>query len=396
MTQPITTLGPRRALRTLVPIIAVSVSLAACGSSSSSSSSGSASNGSSSSGTNMSAATAIVNKALAVPSAIDQTTPLKSAPAAGSVVYLNNGTPAGVVIGTGIQNAATAAGWTYSSITFDGSNPSTLQSAALNALAKHPTVVSEAGTPQDSFGTSVLAKYKAAGVALIPSATPGTATGPVPVSDENIPGGTGEYTAMAKILAAWFVKDSGGKGTALIPNVAYPVLEPFVSSFQKEVAALCPSCKVDLTPVSLSDLSAGSVVNNVVQAVRRQGANYVIWEDAEFGVGAENALKSAGLSSVKTAGVGPLPSNIKLMQAGADVLESVIDPCLVNNGFQYVGWATMDLGFRYQQKMDLGTSDATQPVQLLTTSNAKAASSVVNRPIPATGLAQFEKLWKIK
>jgi hypothetical protein len=67
----------------------------------------------------------------------------------------------------------------------------------------------------------------------------------------------------------------------------------------------------------------------------------------------------------------------------------------MNQGFQYVGWATLDLAFRLQEKLPLTTNDATQPVQLITTQNAKSVAEQVNIPIPGTGLASFEKLWKI-
>jgi hypothetical protein len=67
----------------------------------------------------------------------------------------------------------------------------------------------------------------------------------------------------------------------------------------------------------------------------------------------------------------------------------------MNQGFQYVGWATLDLAFRLQEKLPLSTNDATQPVQLITTQNAKSASEQANIPIPDNGLTSFEKLWKI-
>jgi hypothetical protein len=66
----------------------------------------------------------------------------------------------------------------------------------------------------------------------------------------------------------------------------------------------------------------------------------------------------------------------------------------VNQGFQYVGWATMDLALRYEQKAPLTTGDSTQPFQLVDTNNAKSVSEQVNIPIPGSGLSQFQKLWK--
>jgi hypothetical protein len=60
-----------------------------------------------------------------------------------------------------------------------------------------------------------------------------------------------------------------------------------------------------------------------------------------------------------------------------------------------VGWATLDLAFRVLEKLPPTTNDATQPVQLITTQNAKSVSEQVNIPIPSTGLSTFMKLWKV-
>lgn len=336
------------------------------------------------------AASKIIQNALATPAAITQTTPLTTKPAKGSIVFLDNGEPDTEVIANGTKEAAQAAGWTYSSITYDASSPATLQQAFLNALAKHPTVVTEAGNPQSQFGATVLSRYKAAGVAIIPTSTsPVTENAVIPVSDANIPNGYATNKAMAEVLAAWFVKDSKGKGKALIPNItAYPTLQGVVDGFKEETKKLCPGCTVNSIPISLSEVTGGTVVSTAVSAVQRTGSNYLIFDNGEFGTGAETALKTAGLSNVVVSGLSPQPSQIAALKNGAH-------EAWMNQGFQYVGWATLDLAFRLQQKLPLTTNDATQPVQLVTSQNAKSVSEQVNIPIPADGLTSFKKLWKV-
>jgi ABC-type sugar transport system substrate-binding protein len=135
-------------------------------------------------------------------------------------------------------------------------------------------------------------------------------------------------------------------------------------------------------------VAAGTVVSTAVSAVQRTGSNYLIFDNGEFGTGAETALKTAGLGNVIVSGISPQPSQIGAMKNGAH-------EAWMNQGFQYVGWATLDLAFRLQEKLPLTTNDATQPVQLITTQNAKSVAEQVNIPIPGTGLASFEKLWKI-
>jgi ribose transport system substrate-binding protein len=362
-----------------------STAAAGCGSSS-----GSSSTSSSSTSANTAAATKIINNALAAPSAITQTVPLGTKPSAGSIVFLNNGEPDTEVIGTGTREAAQAAGWSYSSISYDASSPASLQQAFLNALAKHPTVVTEAGNPQTQFGASVINAYKSAGVPIIPTSTsPVTSNAVIPVTDANIPNGYATNKSMAETLAAWFVKDSKGKGKALIPNItAYPTLQGVVDGFTQETKKLCPDCTVTAVPISLSEVAAGTVVSTAVSAVQRTGANYLIFDNGEFGTGAETALKTAGLNNVIVSGISPQPSQIASMKNGTH-------EAWMNQGFQYVGWATLDLAYRLQQKLPLTTNDATQPVQLVTTQNAKSVSEQVNIAIPTDGLTAFTKLWKI-
>ena len=365
--------------------------IAGCSSSSNSGSPSSSSSSSSSSSTaNIAAASQIINSALAVPSAITQTVPLSAKPKPGLIVFLNNGEPDTEVIGSGTREAAQAVGWSYSSIAYDAASPASLQQAFLNALAEHPTVVTEAGNPQSQFGASVISQYAAAGVPIIPTSTsPVTQDGAIPVTDASIPNGYSTNKAMAEVLAAWFVKDSDGHGKALIPNItAYPTLQGVVDGFEQETKALCPDCTVSTIPISLSEVAAGTVVSTAVTAVQRTGANYLIFDNGEFGTGAETALKTAGLSNVIVSGISPQPSQIARMKTG-------VHEAWMNQGFQYVGWATLDLAFRILEKSPLTTNDATQPVQLITTQNAKSISEQVNIPIPSTGLTTFMKLWKV-
>ena len=353
-------------------------------------SSSSGQSGGSSNSANIAAADKIIQAALAPPSAITQAVPLSAKPGLGSVVFLDNGLPDTEVIANGTRQAAQAAGWSYSSITYDASSPSSLQQGFLNALSRHPTIVTEAGNPQTQFGASVISRYQEAGVPIIPTSTsPVTRNEVIPVTDANIPNGYATNKAMAEVLAAWFVKDSKGKGKALIPNItAYPTLQGVVDGFTDEARKLCPACTVETVPISLSEVAAGTVVNTAVSAVQRTGANYLIFDNGEFGTGAETALKTAGLNNVVVAGISPQPSQIASMRNGAH-------EAWMNQGFQYVGWATLDLAFRLLQKLPLTTNDATQPVQLITTQNAKSVSEQVNIPIPSNGLDAFKRLWKV-
>ncbi len=63
----------------------------------------------------------------------------------------------------GVEPAAKAIGWKYASIYFDPSNPASLDSALISALAKNPVaVINVGGQPTSTYSATTLAAYKAA------------------------------------------------------------------------------------------------------------------------------------------------------------------------------------------------------------------------------------------
>src|ERR1700733_10950756 len=140
----------RRHAAVLSAVTGLVVAATAC--SSSGGSSGSSANTAATS-SQVAAMQQAVQKYLAKPSTIPQTQALPGKPPAGkSVIFLFDGLSATARIAAGVQAAAKAVGWSYSELSYDPANPATLQQALLNALAKKPTVVAEAGSPQSLFG----------------------------------------------------------------------------------------------------------------------------------------------------------------------------------------------------------------------------------------------------
>src|SRR5581483_2036836 len=148
-----------RGFAVIVGMLAVAVALAACGSSSSSSSpTSSASSGSSGSSTSTAAASSssgsgsasAVSAALTpyktLPTTINITTPLKSAPPAGkTVVMLGTNNPSNVIVQQEMAKLAKDAKWNFSVVSYDPANPGTFTAAETTALSKHPQYLVEAG-----------------------------------------------------------------------------------------------------------------------------------------------------------------------------------------------------------------------------------------------------------
>ena len=369
----------------------LALALAACGSSSSSSSSSSggssasnaASTGSSGGSASTSAAAAALAPYKALPTQINITTPLNSAPPKGkTIVMLGTNNPSNVIIQQGMQKLAKAAGWNYSLVSYDPANPGTFTQAETTALAKHPQYLVEAGLP---LTASQLAMAKNAGAKWILDSVY-----PISVKDPVI-GQADSYAQdalMGKIVADYFINDSGGKGNAVIEHVpAYPILNGFTDGFGKEVKAQCPGCKTSTTNVTIPDLVAGKVPATMVSALRsNSGAGYLVFDDGPFADGVTSALAAAGLSQVKVIGEAADQAGIAALKNGTNAAWTGFDP-----GYQAL--LNMDMAFRDAEGMQIPVDqEAVQPTQLLT---KDTIGSTTNWSAPTDAQAQFLKLWHL-
>jgi ribose transport system substrate-binding protein len=378
---------PGRQLTAIVGTVVVALALAACGSSSSSNSSaassatGSPSAATSSGGT--AAAAAALKPYMALPTKINISTPLKTAPPKGKTfVYLGTNNPSNVLIQQGMAKLAKMAGWNFSVVSYDPANPGTLTAAITSALAKHPQYMGEAGAP---LTASQLATIQAGGAKMIlDSVYPVTIKPPVIAQVDAY----AQDALMGKIIADYFVSDSGGKGQAVVEHIpSYPILNGFTDGFSKEVKAKCPACKTSETDVTIPDLVAGKLPSTMVSALRSNpDAKYLVFDDGPFADGIQAALAGAGLSDVKVLGEAADVAGIAALKAGTETAWTGFDP-----GYQAL--ENMDIAFRDSEGMPIPLAqEATQPTQLLT---KQTIGSTTNWTAPTDAQAQFLKLWHI-
>ena len=379
-----------RKLAVIAAVVAITAS--ACGSSSQK---GTSSSQASSAGTTAPSAQAsshstsqeqaYVAQYTSAPTTIEQSTPLNSTPPRGkSIVMLGTSNPSNVEIQKALSAAAGAVGWSYSEISFDSSQPASLQAAANQALLKHPSVVVEDGNPLDQFGVSTLTAYANAGIPiLLASVTPVTLSKYVLGTPD---GYTTEYN-QGVLLANWFVSDSNGHGNALIEHVpAFPVLGAFTDGFQQTVAKECPACVLKFADVSFAQVSAGQTLSVVTTALKSDpSAKYLISDDGDFVIGINAALAGAGITGVKIAGV-------DVDAQGLAALRNHTESAWVAYSPYYTGYAVMDLALRWVEGMPTAGQDDKSPEQLLTPQNV-GSTTLWNQPSDA--LQQFEKLWKV-
>jgi ribose transport system substrate-binding protein len=387
-----------RHLAALLGAIAIGAALAACGSSSSSSSSSSAGSASTATSTGstsgastggVATADAKLKQYEATPTKIIQTQSLTSAPSAGkTLVMLGTTDPGNVVIQKGLAEMAKLAHWNYSQISYDPANIGTFNAAIDSALTKHPNYVAEAGLPVTA---QALQKVQSAGAKWVITAVCPVTVKPPIIAASN---GCANDAEMGRVLAYYFVSDSGGKGNAVIEHVAaYPVLTAFTDAFTATVKALCPSCKTQIVNITIPDLASGKIPSRMVSALKTNpDANYLVFDYGPFAEGINSALNAAGLGGkVKIIGQAADAGAIAALKSGQQAAWTGFDP-----GYQ--PYAMFDAMFRDQQGLPINqTEQAQQPTQILTKSNINSVNVKAGFwSEPADALNQFKTLWHMQ
>ncbi len=378
--------GRPRQLTAIIGALGLALALAACGSSSSSSSSSSGTSSGSSSGSGgagVAKATANLQPWLAAPTKITVTTPLKSAPPSGkTLVMLATNNPSNVQLQKSLAQLAALAHWNYSQVSYDPANPATFSAAVDTALTKHANYIAEAGIP---LTPALISKVQQGGAKwVLTSVYPVTVKPPIIVNSNAYE----NDALMGKILADFFVSDSGGKGNAVIEHVpAYPILDGFTNGFQTQVKALCPNCTTTLSNITIPELTAGNVPSTLVSALRSNpSANYLVFDDGPFAAGIGSALSAAGLHP-KIIGEAADQTAIAALKAGTQTAWTGFDPV-------YSTYVMMDAMFRDAEGTPISQAEAAiQPTQLLTKSNV---GNITNWSEPANALAQFKTLWHMQ
>ena len=166
------------------------------------------------------------------------------------MIYLKSPQPVAQRSADSLAAAAKVLGWTYSDVD-QGATPASAVAAFEAALAKKPSAILFAGYPAVVF-TKQIQEAKAQGVTVISDAT---GDGPVDGVIADLGGATQE-DLYGKLVAAYFVVNSGAKGKAAVFNInAFPILTIFVSSLRTRsrsgapTAPLRPSTSRSATPV---------------------------------------------------------------------------------------------------------------------------------------------------
>jgi ribose transport system substrate-binding protein len=320
------------------------------------------------------------------PSTISITQPLTSAPPAGkSIYYLQCEQPQCQQVGLGVKAAATIAGWTFKSIPFLSTNPSTLVTGLNQALQEGATTVAIVAEPY-ALWSAVVPKFQAAHVPIIAMFVGPATIGSTVIANVSDPA----FSALnGKILADWFISESNAQGHVLLANVPdYPYLGLVGDSFASNVARGCSGCQVTTLNVGIPDVASGAINSQIVSALQKDPSiKYVMVADVAFAQALPGALAAAGRNG-----------KVKILGCCAAAAEEAGLPsgqfaAMTGVGGFYAGFLAVDAALRHAEGLPIPANEGAPSVGLLTMgSNVVPADSY---DVPNDYAQQFKALWKL-
>ena len=332
---------------------------------------------------------AIAQSYMPSPTKINQTIPLRVAPPIGkTVIFANSNNANGVLIAQGMQQAATAIGWTYDQVIYDPANPASLQAALLTALQKKPAAVVTSGANTASISTSVIQQFALAQIPIVMGAVcPITAIPPIFAGGNQC----ASEIPQGRALANWFIADSKGTGKVLLQSMpVYPVLVTFKNEFMAEVKLRCPGCTVEVLETTPAQLSSNQIPSVLVNKLRSDSSiGYLFFDNGAWAKGIVPALNAAGLGGgrIKVGGRALDAEALGALKSGQEYAWTAIP-------YVPLGMAYLDSVLRIVTKSTGITKNAVSPTQLVTSVNA----GPITMPYmaPANALELYKKLWRVK
>ena len=361
--------------------VALTASVAACGTADNSSTNGS------SGGAAAKTTASVPLPTTTPPKTVGISQPLKTAPAKGKTLFwLQCEVPICGKITTGIKGATAALGWKYENMVFKASDPGAgLQSA----IQQRPDVIATTGMPSAAVKPELAAAAKAG----IPVVTCGAPEQPSRMTYSAICGATTQPDGVQEAL--WAIKDSGGNAHVVNVTVpSYPLLKTNTTGTDATLKQYCPKCTSDELDLTVDDLAGGQVAPKLIAYLQSHpNVNYAMFTFADLANGVPEALKAAGLADkVTLVGNGGGPAQFKAVAGGAHQAW-VAYPAVLE------GWEMVDAAARlvsgglpagYQKQLQhLPTYVVDSP------SAAKSLAPSFDWNAPAGYEQQFKKLWNV-
>ncbi len=235
------------------------------------------------------------------------------------------------------QQAAEDAGLNFK--LFDatgGAVPEQVRGLDLAIAAKADAIVIGTGYPAVAFAAQVAAA-KAAGIPVFSINSHPTGPDAPANVDGLIADVSYDYPGAGKLLADWFVADSGGKGHVLLVDITgLPSAGWTLEGFRAEVARLKVDAKISEAASSLSPAIQTDLANTARTALLRDpDIGYIIPPFDDFALFVQTGLTQAGPAGakVKTAGFNAVLTQVTNLKTGGTPL--AIDLGGPNQWFSY-------------------------------------------------------------
>jgi ribose transport system substrate-binding protein len=380
--------GRARRINGLAGILAVVLTIAACGGGSGNKSSNSSSGGSSNApsagaSVDLSAVKATVDKALQRPTSINITAKLNGAPVKNKTIdWLQCSVPACVALTPPLRAATNTVGWKLN-VVDAGVTPQTIRAAWDKAVSDKPDAVIASGFSRTLFNTE-LAKLKAANIPVIDLTTADSPGNGLTAVFDYGP----DYLASGQRLADYALAQAGTDVNALmVTSSAFENLSFVAKGFKDELNKQCPSCAVSSMDVPATSIGKDLPTRVTAYLTAHPKVNwaYIGYDDMVLGLPA--AMSAAGLSGkVKLVTIDNEPATQAYMKNKQGLVAS--------DGFPgpEIMWRTVDFLLRDFSKQDTSPSTAHNlPVWLLTGDNVPSTTS--SFPLVADYQQQYKALW---
>jgi ribose transport system substrate-binding protein len=226
------------------------------------------------------------------PSEMTVTEPLPAPPEPKTVAFVNCPVPACQVNEPHLQEALDALGWELTVITYDAAAPGSAFQQAIDAGVDY---IATSGLPLAAIEEQV-AEAQAAGIPIFEVYSTDTPGGEENNLFSQI-GGASSVRVASDVLADWVIADSDGSANVVFVTIRdFPILVEEEDAVTAAFADQCEGCTVETLPVTIADLGAGAVPQQVASYVQSNpDVDYVWFSFSNASTGVSDALDGAGL-----------------------------------------------------------------------------------------------------
>lgn len=246
------------------------------------------------------------------PTEIPNTTPVDAeVPTGKTLAFISCGTASCELESDIIKSATDKLQWDLVTISTDGT-PEKVKAAWQQILRDKPDGVLYPATDRAVFEPE-LQEAAAAGIEVAACCT---VDKPDDALDYVI--GSAEQSAdVGKLLAAWVIADSEGKGNSVYVDLSvFKILSSLLVTYEQTMDDLCSACEYDTLDLPLAALGK-DVPDRIVSYLRSHpDVKYVTLSTDSIGTGLPAAIKAAGLDDVTVIGEGPDETTLQYLSTG--------------------------------------------------------------------------------